>query len=596
MENRREIHKENRGIFYMVRDTIVSVSHLKFAMCIIIIAVRIKTVPELLFYVRSMNGMRKAILVKTGQEIDVIHLGIPVKYEISDDFADEFGNAFNYMIGENGCDFDSSDEYLNEWLDEVGEESFPCVLRVALFLTPGAAAVNDYVLYNDTMFKMCNDRTAISIGSIASGIVYNYDVPDLKVSLGQILWWDFDNNSDKISDWKDMGRIGFCPSLPAISQTWNELYDNLNDRGIYTRQFRSGGYWATTAEKLQNTGIECLIYDNESDDAEDYPYLPCMLCTVEAVEEKGDKTEITFKLVKNAKLAGSVDFTDNNNIATGFIISSYFEDHSLKKQEHKKEPGNDAREWADENTRSRSNTRRQGKKTGGGTGGVKRDSFEPSKEDATVNGTEELTSTSDNQSIWDIIEVGSTLLMGRYKQNDKAPRGDKGIEWTVLDKSGTSILVISKYALDALPYNNSFTEVTWETCSLRKWLNETFFSNAFSSDEQEAIRNTTVTADKNPSFGTSSGNNTTDKVFLLSITEVNKYFTSDSAKCMGTEYCNAQRALEDDSGVYWWLRSPGGSSNHAAGVTDYGFVDNYGLGVNYSNIAVRPALWIDLGI
>ena len=73
---------------------------------------------------------------------------------------------------------------------------------------------------------------------------------------------------------------------------------------------------------------------------------------------------------------------------------------------------------------------------------------------------------------------------------------------------------------------------------MRKWLNGTFISNAFSSDEQNMIQSTTVTADKNPSYSTSPGNNTTDKVFLLSITEVNQYFSSNSAReCQGTAYC-----------------------------------------------------------
>ena len=132
---------------------------------------------------------------------------------------------------------------------------------------------------------------------------------------------------------------------------------------------------------------------------------------------------------------------------------------------------------------------------------------------------------------------------------------------------------------------------------MRKWLNGTFISNAFSSDEQNMIQSTTVTADKNPSYSTSPGNNTTDKVFLLSITEVNQYFSSDSARqCQGTAYCYAQGAYKGSKGnCWWWLRSPGSDSSYAARVYDDGSVRSSGTFVDYGSDAVRPALWINLG-
>ncbi len=192
-------------------------------------------------------------------------------------------------------------------------------------------------------------------------------------------------------------------------------------------------------------------------------------------------------------------------------------------------------------------------------------------------------------------DVGASVFFGRYEQDNNASNGKEDIEWIVLAKNGSQALLISKYALDGQQYDPAFdANVTWETCSLRKWLNETFIRNAFSSDEQAMIRKTTVTADENPSYSTSPGNNTTDKVFLLSITEVNKYFSSDSARqCQGTAYY-AQGA--DGSGkCCWWLRSPGHRSDRAACVDDGGFVITYGSYVQYGNYAVRPALWIDLG-
>ncbi|MBQ3848001.1 MAG: serine/threonine protein kinase, partial [Clostridia bacterium] len=172
------------------------------------------------------------------------------------------------------------------------------------------------------------------------------------------------------------------------------------------------------------------------------------------------------------------------------------------------------------------------------------------------------------------------------------------IEWLVLARESNKALVISKYALDCQPYNTSHSDVTWETCSLRKWLNETFLSAAFNSEEQSSIISSTVTADKNPSYSTSPGNNTTDKVFLLSITEASKYFKSDEArKCALTDYAIAQGAWASASYKtdFWRLRSPGDDSIYAAYVDSGGSVDCLGDGVSRNVYGVRPALWIDLG-
>ncbi|MCR5219703.1 MAG: DUF6273 domain-containing protein [bacterium] len=193
--------------------------------------------------------------------------------------------------------------------------------------------------------------------------------------------------------------------------------------------------------------------------------------------------------------------------------------------------------------------------------------------------------------------VGDTIKFGHYEQDNNSSNGKEEIEWVVLAKYGDKILIISKYALDCQKYNTSYTSVTWENCFLRKWMNETFLKAAFSSGEQKLIKSSTVTADKNPSYSTSPGNSTIDKVFLLNITEVNKYFSSDSARqCQGTAYCYARGASKDgnNSFCWWWLRSPGDGSDAAAGVRTDGSVSDIGSSVDRDNNAVRPALWINL--
>ena len=195
-------------------------------------------------------------------------------------------------------------------------------------------------------------------------------------------------------------------------------------------------------------------------------------------------------------------------------------------------------------------------------------------------------------------EIGSYVYFGAYEQDNNTSNGKETIEWLVLAREGDRILVISRYALDCQQYNTSNTNVTWETCSLRKWLNGTFLNAAFSESERAMIPSVSVSADKNPSYITSPGNNTTDQVFLLSITEVNKYFSSDSARqYQGTAYCYAQGAGKGGKdNCSWWLRSPGGLNVYAAFVDDVGSVNDIGDSIRNDNISVCPALWIDLGL
>ena len=197
--------------------------------------------------------------------------------------------------------------------------------------------------------------------------------------------------------------------------------------------------------------------------------------------------------------------------------------------------------------------------------------------------------------------LGTTVRFGTYPQEKNEEIVP--IEWRVLTVNDKKALLISEYALDCKQYNTSEAGVTWENCSLRKWLNGTFLNNAFSAEEQAQIQNTTVSADKNPKYSTNPGNATTDKVFLLSINEAEKYFTNDEArKCAPTAYAKAQGAWTHDnyktsSGeatCRWWLRSPGGNQSLAASVNYVGSVDYYGYSAYISNFCVRPALWINL--
>ena len=192
--------------------------------------------------------------------------------------------------------------------------------------------------------------------------------------------------------------------------------------------------------------------------------------------------------------------------------------------------------------------------------------------------------------------IGDTLVFGTYEQDNDTSNGKEKIEWLVLAKEGNKLLLVSDKVLDRQRYNESYDDVTWETCSLRKWLNTTFFNEAFSTEEQAIIQSTNVSSDKNPEYSTNPGNATQDQVFLLSITEAHKYFNSDSARqCEPTNFAFANGAWESYSGnCWWWLRSPGYYQDCAASVDSYGDVDECGPRVDDDYSAVRPAIWISL--
>ena len=186
------------------------------------------------------------------------------------------------------------------------------------------------------------------------------------------------------------------------------------------------------------------------------------------------------------------------------------------------------------------------------------------------------------------FQIGDYLSFGEYQGEE--------IEWRVLDKDGDYLLIISEYGIDAKPYNTEYEKVTWQKCSLRKWLNDDFLMGAFSTDESKRIRLSNVEAERNPEYDTDPGNDTLDYVFLLSIKEAEKYFKSDEDRICGpTEYALREGAdISSSRSSHWWLRSPGDSSGSAVIVSSSGHVYYFGHYVIDDDNCVRPALWINL--
>ncbi len=246
--------------------------------------------------------------------------------------------------------------------------------------------------------------------------------------------------------------------------------------------------------------------------------------------------------------------------------------------------------------------------------------------------------------------VGDIVYFGSYEQDNDAVNGTEPVEWYVLDKADGEATLLAVHLLDCQQYHEADENITWENCTLRSWLNGEFYNTAFSEEEQAAIVNTNVINEDNSYWGwdMEGGNDTEDKVWLLSLEEIERYFHIDmnvyhddysielknwyeyvihsfghknwyeyAIYCYGqdnrvcanpTAYAvargvgkyseaDAQNSLKNGYDMsyavgcgWWWLRSPGDSNSSAAFVGRDGNAFGGSHGVNADRHGVRPAL------
>ena len=196
-------------------------------------------------------------------------------------------------------------------------------------------------------------------------------------------------------------------------------------------------------------------------------------------------------------------------------------------------------------------------------------------------------STSDSETN-SVVKKGDSVYFGYY--------GNEDIEWIILDQKDGKTLLLSKYIIDSKQYNEEDESITWEYSSVRKWLNNDFIKNAFDKNEQQKIQSTLISNNNNDEYGINGGNDTTDKVFLLSIDETYLYFPSeDERKTFGTMFAKDNGLYENKGYNEWWLRSPGHVENYATVVDSaYGMVHEYGSNISEHGAGVRPAIWVVL--
>ena len=191
--------------------------------------------------------------------------------------------------------------------------------------------------------------------------------------------------------------------------------------------------------------------------------------------------------------------------------------------------------------------------------------------------------------------VRDVVQFGAYEQDNNKKNGKEEIEWIVLAKEENRTLLVSKKGVDVKKYaSHAFAAETWEESVVREWLNADFLEKTFDGNEQNMIEITKVINNDNYQHGTEGGNDTLDKIFLLSYEEVNEYFVSaEDRTCQPTEYALERCGSFTLSGNGdWWLRTVGSKKQCQMLVTsEGGYEDSYSAGS--FKLYLRPAIWVN---
>lgn len=218
------------------------------------------------------------------------------------------------------------------------------------------------------------------------------------------------------------------------------------------------------------------------------------------------------------------------------------------------------------------------------------------------------------KSIHGKLKAGDIVYFGKYEQDGNTKNGRERIEWRVLEKRGGKLLLLSKHVLDLKPYHTEEDNITWEKCSLRKWLNHQFIKSAFTEKERKRIRKTKMENKDNKGkmkgfcWDSKGGSSTWDKVFLLSIDEAKRYLKTEQNRegeitDYGIRFLGQMGELSEEElretefkenrNWSWWLRSPGYDQHRAGGILYDGSIEEGGFEVDQYDVGIRVAVWID---
>jgi len=180
--------------------------------------------------------------------------------------------------------------------------------------------------------------------------------------------------------------------------------------------------------------------------------------------------------------------------------------------------------------------------------------------------------------------------MYRQSQNKSGEWQSDSIKWIVLSVEDDRMLLLSESGLTYQQFSDN-TADSWESSSLKDWINSNFYDEAFTEQEKRSIISTP---------------DSLNGVFCLSAQEVELFLPSQKNRiCKPTDYAKyvcinnpksagGKQPLPSEDGDYWWLRDSGKNVGAAANIRGNGEINTYGTKVTYSGIMIRPAVWVSV--
>lgn len=212
------------------------------------------------------------------------------------------------------------------------------------------------------------------------------------------------------------------------------------------------------------------------------------------------------------------------------------------------------------------------------------------------------------------VEVGDTFFLGTCEQDNDLENGFESIEWVMLYKTEGEAFVISKKALEYMPFAAWYTQVeefnnisqtllrydefnsyfTWEEGFERNppriWLRDVVYEQGFSETEKAIVKTSFIqTAIRYNQIVT-----TKEHLYVPELEEVKLYLqTPELLQAEMTEYVKEKAIRVEGDYVSWSVRNMGVSEGYSMQVLASGEVSESGIAC-VSNNGVRPVMWLDI--
>ncbi len=188
------------------------------------------------------------------------------------------------------------------------------------------------------------------------------------------------------------------------------------------------------------------------------------------------------------------------------------------------------------------------------------------------------------------LAANDIVVFGSYEQDNDQSDGKEPIEWRVMEIEDGDAMLISRYVLDMLPYNQGNMKTSWRRSTIRQWLNSTFYDAAFTDEEKGRI----VTKEVSTRYDEGT---TADPVTLMTCPDALRIFANhQDRQCMATPYAKAlgvHQSKKYGGHTHWWTRNPSWESyNKASYVAANGGTMKCGAPLTNRNFGVRPMIYV----